>query len=424
MCMSLKMQVDRPRILMFAPLCYPPASSEAIATAKLLLAALDAGWEIDVISQSDFGQYYPTNINGVWEPLTRIVHNIDGIKKGGFFENVSHRAGLESFNSLQSISWARKALFAALRLASKKKYDFILSRATPQYGHLPALILSRWSGLPWIANWSDPIPPQKALPPYGQGPHSAIPNYLKSYCSAVVRNATWHTFPCERLRKYFCSYLPECAEKSSVIPHIALRRFRSQIQNNNGFSFSHTGSLTLRDPCVFLEGVRLFSQKARIERMFRIRFFGHGLGNLREMVKNLGLDNIISIEQGKTYEDTQQIIANSSVLVVIEAPCQEGIFFPSKFVDFVQTGHPILAVSPVNGTLTDILAANGGGIAADCLSPDAVEGAIETLYVAWKEGALVSRYGSSHLFNLFDENYVIGQYSEIFGQIRNKNGSH
>jgi uncharacterized membrane protein YeiH len=110
--------------------------------------------------------------------------------------------------------------------------------------------------------------------------------------------------------------------------------------------------------------------------------------------------------------------------VVLEAPCNQGIFFPSKFVDFVQTGRPILAVSPVNGTLADILTASGGGIVADCLSPDAVEVAIKTLYVAWKRGSLESMYGSSRLFNLFDENYVIGQYLEIFSRIRNETGSH
>src|SRR4030042_6669275 len=269
------MRVDRPPILMFAPLCYPPASSEAIAAAKLLLAILDAGWGVDAISQGDFGQYYPARTNGVWELLTRIVHNIDGIKKGGIIEILGRKPLMQSFGILQSISWARKALFTALRLASKKKYDFIPSRAAPQYGHLPGLILSRWLGLPWIANWSDPIPPQKAPPPYGQGPDAPIPRYLKSYCSAVARNATWHTFPCERLREYFRSYLPECAEKSSVIPHIALTRFRSQsVRMRKEFSLCHIGSLTFRDPNVFLEGISRFLRKNKIESPLHIRFIG------------------------------------------------------------------------------------------------------------------------------------------------------
>lgn len=419
--MSLRMPVDRPRILMFAPLCYPPAGSEAIATAKLLLAMLDAGWELDVISQADFGQYYPTKANGVWEALTRIVHNIEGIKKGSILRSLSHSSGAKSLNSLQSISWARKALFTGLGLLFRGKYDLILSRATPQYGHLPALILSRLSGIPWIANWSDPIPPQKAPPPYGQGPDASIPLYLRNYCSAVARNAAWHTFPCERLRKHFCSYLPELNIKSSVIPHIALSRFRAQMERkSNGFSLCHTGSLTLRDPSVFLEGMRKLLKETKIGDQFHIKFIGHPVEYVREVSSKLGLSEVISIEGVKTYEDTQEIISSSSVSVVIESPCEEGIFFPSKFVDFVQTGRPILAISPTNGTLADILSIYGGGIAVDCRSPDAVKKAIEKLYSAWKEGKLESEYASSRLFELFNENHVLGQYLEIFDRIRKR----
>jgi hypothetical protein len=419
------MEYYRPRILMFAPYCYPPAGSEAIATAKLLLAALDVGWEMDVISQSDLGQYYPANMNGIWEPITRIVHNIEGIKKGSIFQRLNNSSAVKFPNSLQSISWSWKALFVGLRLLSKKKYDFILSRATPQYGHLPALIVSRLSGVPWIANWSDPIPPQKAPPPYGQGPDAPVSPYLRSYFLSVAHNATWHTFPCERLRKYFCSYLPECIEKSSVIPHIALTRFLSQSASiGKDFSLCYIGSLTFRDPNVFLEGVSRFLQKNKIESSLHIRFIGLPLEILRETTRRLGLDQILSMEQVKSYEEAQGILVRSTVLIVLEAPCEEGIFFPSKFVDFVQTGHPILAVSPVNGTLTDILTTKGGGIAADCRSPDSVTRAIETLYWAWKMGSLESMYGSSHLFSLFNEQRVISRYLEIFSQIRNKGKSH
>lgn len=320
------MGINRPRILMFAPYCYPPAGSEAIATAKLLLAALDVGWEIDVISQGGFGNYYPANVNEVWKPIDRIVHNIEGIETVGIIKRLGRWKATHGTRSLESISWSWKASFLGLRLLSKKNYDFILSRATPQYSHLPALIISRFSGIPWVANWSDPIPPQKAPPPYGEGSDATIPVYLKRYCSAVARNATWHTFPCERLRKYFCSYLPECAEKSSVIPHIALTRFRTQSVNmSEDFSFCYIGSLTLRDPYVFLEGARRFLQKKEVGDPFHIRFIGLPLETLRKTTLKLGLDEIVSMEQPKSYEEAQEILARSTVLVVLEAACEEGI---------------------------------------------------------------------------------------------------
>jgi len=191
---------------------------------------------------------------------------------------------------------------------------------------------------------------------------------------------------------------------------------------NESFSLCYIGSLRFRNPDVFLEGVRRFLQNNKIKNSLHIKFIGLPLENLKETTRKLDLDEIVSMEPVKRYEDAQEILAESNVQVVLEAPCKEGIFFPFKFVDFVQTGHPILAVSPLNGTLADILSKNGGGIVADCLSPDAVEEAMKTLYSAWKEGSLESKYGSSHLFDLFDEKYVIGQYLEIFDRIRKKIG--
>lgn len=405
---------------MFAPLCYPPAGSEAIATAKLLLAALDAKWELDVVCQADFGQYYPATGDGVWESIAGIVHRIGASKSSGVLRRFRHRSATTAFGSLQSLRWAKKASSIGSRLLSRRKYDFILSRATPQYGHLPALVLSRSSGLPWIANWSDPIPPAQAPPPYGRGPHAAVPFYVRRYCSAVARRATWHTFPCERLLRYVSSYLPELLQKSSVIPHIALARFRSDLAvKNSKFSMCYAGSLGFRDPDVFLNGVRTFLDRMRLGEDIRVTFVGPPLESLRATVSHLNLDGVVSIEGTKSYEVTQEILARADVSVVLEPSFDEGIFFPSKFVDLVQTGRPILAVSPVEGTLSDIVLTNGGGIVADCRSSDAVAQAIERLYSAWAAGTLDSDYGSAHLFSLFSEEHVLEQYSEIFERIRN-----
>jgi len=412
------MSTDKPRILMFAPFCYPPAGSEAIVTSKLLLAMIDAGWHIDVISQADFGHYYPVSSHGTWDDIKKIIHNIEGIKKNSIFGKLSTLSGLPSF---RTICWVAKALRTANRLSAKIKYDFILSRAAPQYGHLPALIFSQWSKIPWIANWSDPMPPQKAPLPYGQGPSALLPVYLQEYCNAVVKNASWHTFPSERLRRYFSSYMSECGDKSSIIPHVALERFRSQPMNSpNEFSLCHPGSLTMRGPYIFLEGARLFLRNTKMDVPFKIKFIGLHSSDLQNASQKLNLESLISIEGVKRYEETQEICANSSVLVIIEADCEEGIFFPSKFVDFLQTGRPILAISPVVGTLKDIISQYGGGIAVDRSSPGAIANAIQKFYIEWKKRTLEEKYSSSRLFNLFSEKQVIEKYIEIFSLIKSR----
>ena len=79
------------------------------------------------------------------------------------------------FHAMQSLygnAWAALALRKGRELLSKNRYDVIMSRALPEYAHLPALILARESGIPWIANWNDPASLRLLPPPYGNGPDS------------------------------------------------------------------------------------------------------------------------------------------------------------------------------------------------------------------------------------------------------------
>ena len=75
----------------------------------------------------------------------------------------------------------------------------------------------------------------------------------------------------------------------------------------------------------------------------------------------MGVEDVIKIEAAVPYSQMPKVLAKSDVLVIIEAPLKEGIFMPSKIVDYVQIGHPILALTPVVGTITDIFSKHGGG---------------------------------------------------------------
>jgi len=395
-----------PRVLLFAPECFPPAGAEAIVTAKLVLAVLEAGWTIDVICQARAGQYYPAKTAGIWAPLRPVVHEIDPAKGG-----VPRK--------LHSINWVRQATALGHRLLKRQRHDVILSRIMPQYGHLPALALSHWYHVPWVANWSDPLPRQKAPPPYGVGPQTALSRFMTWYCRAAARQAAWHTFPCDRLRNYFTTWIPECGPKGSVIPHLALcRPVEEAMGQAKIFSLCHTGGLGLRKPDTFLEGVKLFLKKVPAREWTEVRFIGPNEETLPELARSLELQDIVHIEPRMSYEDSLSALAASAVSVVIEAPMTEGIFLPSKVTDIVQVGRPILAVSPVVGTLKDLLSSYGGGIAVDCTSPEAIAKGIESLFRSWQGGELDDSYGSDRLRQLFSDGTVLSAYREIFDRIQ------
>ncbi len=418
---SSKLSDSKPSILMFAPSCLPATGAEATVNAKLALAMHTAGWKIDVITRWPRNQYYPSGTGGVWAALSDVVHSV--------------RAGVTSSESgirldmvlsffrvgylVPDNMWVRQAVRLGRRLCRSNNYDVILSRALPSAAHLPALYCSREFAIPWIANWNDP---EFCPPPYTLGKSRVLNFFKRRLLERVSVSADWQTFPCERLRRYVASLLSVAINgKSSVIPHVLLPGLSHVAPDGacrKTFRLVHAGGCEQpRDPYPFLLGVKRFITKCGVAGSISVTFIGNQSAGFEELVQRLGLTDVVKTMGPMAYEDVQRLTRDCDVLVIIEAPCREGIFFPSKFVDYVQTGNPILAVSPATGTLADVLLAHGGGIAVDCGSADAIAHALARMHTEWARGTLHETYGSDRLAGLFDQERVLKMYLEIIGRL-------
>jgi glycosyltransferase involved in cell wall biosynthesis len=421
-----------PSILMFAPVCYPPANPEGIVTSKLVLAMLKAGWHVDVITSNRWARY-PAGAERLPPGLEGRIHTVRlprkwsaGCVAACLRSKVSSRVPYPPWGD----PWSVPALRQARVLLARHNYDFILSRALPIVGHTAALLLHRETDIPWIANWNDPTPFCMAPAPYGGGPvlgwaSKSLParvfaRGIREYLKSVARQAAWHTFPCERLRQYICSYLPvDVQARSSVIPHVALSSLRMPVEPCKSFTLCHSGSLLPpRSPDTLFAGIRLFLDETRPAEGIRVRFFGADLEHIRPRAAALGIAPLVSVEKGVPYEESLRALAQETVLVIIEPDMADGIFLPSKLVDYVQTGRPILALSPRCGTINDLLRENAGGISVDGGSPREVARALAVLYRAWKAGTLETDFGSHRLWPYFCEDAVIDTYRSLLGRLK------
>ncbi|MCP2500237.1 MAG: hypothetical protein NCA08_01510 [Deltaproteobacteria bacterium] len=409
----------KPRILMIAPSCYPPGNPEAFVNANLVLAALEDGWHVDVITMENLPHWYPNNLIA-WQKIASCMIPVIEHKKtlanqfSSFFKTFGR-----SCQFVKGGRWALPAADAAIQLASEKKYDFIISRVLPPMAHLAALIVALRTGIPWIANWNDPVPFRKSPKPYGEGKHSSLGFFAGRYYREVAERAIWHTFPCERLRKYVTSYLPSnINEKSSVVPHISLIDKAANVSRSSGFTLMHAGSLRPpRSPYVFLQGIKIFIDRVKPRSEFSTVFIVDRPEEVRNAARIHGVERFVRIENSRSYTEMPAALEVADVLVIIEALVDEGIFLPSKFVDYVRIGRPILAISPTVGTLADIIAEHGGGISVDGRSAEAVADALQLLYTEWMNGTLDSKYNSSTLYNLYNKKAILNKYIEIFNII-------
>jgi len=414
---------DIPRLLMIAQACYPPQAPEAAVNAKLVLAMRAAGWEVDVISRSNSGEVYPPSQSDPWAPVAQVTHSLYAEVSRSLPNTLRKiRGALRTGHVTHGLVWVDAAISLGMKLCRERHYDCILSRSSPYFGHLPALVIKRRTGLPWIANWNDPDPIEKYPPPYGQGPDARISPLTTRYFNAVSASADWHTFPSERLRRYCAGYLGNgVGEKSSVIPHVAIQRVGALPDRSAIMHFCHAGTVTApRDPKPLLMGIKHFiDQHPDAAREVAFKFIGTVPKDMGEFSAKLGISQIVQILGTLGYEETQRTLESEDVFVIVEAPMAEGIFLPSKFVDAIQLGKPIFAVSPREGTLADVLNSRGGGIAVDCTRPDEIARGLAQLHLAWKSGQL-SSYSSQQIESLYSEEFVLNEYRKLFKMLTNR----
>jgi hypothetical protein len=408
---------------MFSPAFAPFANAEAIVNNKLALAMLEEGWEVDIISRDFAGaSHYDYGSGWVepWLPLREHTHEISYKLGGKILRTLDiMRCAAKTFYPFDGCRWASRAYDKAISLHKKKNYDVILSRAFPEYAHLPALIFSKKTAVPWIANWNDPwmFLREKIV----KGNLQRNIGYMNSFfCKKVSRHASWHTFPTEKLRLKMSDYLgKDILKKSSSIAHIAVNTdIQYMKENKNIFKITYSGCISQhQDPEKFLEALAVFIRDNNASNRVVFEFIGFDPLGIEEMASKYGIRGNVKYIGKYNYKELIRKIAGSEVLLVIDPYDAEGIIMPSKFVDYVQTGRPILAITPKVSTLRDIISAHGGGVVAHHDSVEEISRALKELYGHWLAGTLDQAYGSFKLYNLFSPEKIISQYSAIFSRI-------
>lgn len=410
----------RYRILMFAPAFAPFANAEALVNSKLALAMLDAGWEIEVISRRLAGASpydYGSGWNDPWTALRGITHEIDDGYDGRVKRMAEIMEGaIVTGAVIHGCRWAGKAFKLAYKLHRQKPFDVILSRAFPESAHAAALALSSKTGIPWVANWNDPWEFLREGIRAGSLAEN-IGRLSAMFCKRVSRRANWHTFPAQKLRETMASYLGDGAEgRSSVIPHVALRQnHKTGSSMRDYFTICYMGRISKpHNPEVLFCALVRFLKEHPEASSIRFRFVGLDDFGLQNLAEKHGLQRNCSTEARLPYLEALRIASTSDVLIVIDPPELHGMILTSKFVDYVQTGRPILALTSIGGTLSEILGRYGGGIAVDNSSEIDICNAISEFYSRWCDSELNDAYGSANLYSHFSPERIVALYKDLF----------
>ena len=377
------------RILFIAPSSYPINGPEAMVNAKHLFLLSKAGYSVDLICRGvrNVGNIYPTQdgmpfyfskLNSIhvitvdtqWNLSTLFHHFLSFIKSGYVYK--------ASDWSLDAIKYCEENLLL-------DSYDFIFTKDYPS--EVVGVYFSKKYGMKWIPTWNDPYMWKKYPSPYGFGPKYKVNFIRKKLIRDIGKYSYLNIFPSSRLRDYMLSYMEGMQRDRCVImPHILLDALPKKCTHKSEhiLRMIYAGSIGKeRNPITFFRALHRFVNNYP-ERKIEVTFLGviQGLSSeyIRDNINRLNLAEVIHFMKPVSYEDSFKIVDEFDLCLIIEAPCEEGIFLPSKLIDYLQNQKVIFTISPKNGVLSDLYKKGVVDYFSDVLDENSIYASLVEIY--------------------------------------------
>lgn len=409
------------RLLMIAT-GYPPyLFSENLCNGKLVMALMDAGIDVDVISRVDEGPSYGSEWSEPWnilKPTANIISYPSGNKLTRAID-VLYSGIIMGGNYHPGIRWARRAYQKALDLIKTNHYDAILTRSPNDIPHLVGEKLKRKTGILWIANWNDPAAPIWPEP-YKHNYSDKVQRGKTAETERLLRAADVNSFPSDSLRQHFCKHFPFLTDsKTAVFPHIGLvDRFWPKAAegfNDGKLRFLHSGNLSAeRNPETTFQALQQLINDGISD--FEFHIMGHINDYTQSLIDKYRLNDYVKCIGSFPYMEALSKMQAYDVLVLLEAKLERGIFFASKFTDYLQTGKPILAISPKEGFAADMLTGKKSEYLAHNTSVLSIKTALNSIIEQWKEMRM-TQCASRQLFQELSAQNVAESYRKLLSGI-------
>ncbi|WP_298880781.1 glycosyltransferase [uncultured Polaribacter sp.] len=214
----------------------------------------------------------------------------------------------------------------------------------------------KFAGKNIISVYHDPFPISVYPKPYSKSNKFKEFFKIKNLQKAIALSNTV-VFPSQRLFEWYLNDYKIDEKKVEIIPHAVDELSISGIikKETNEITITHTGTLLKpRNPKCFLE---IFND-LKFDNTY-INFYG-GINNIvYEDLKVFEGSKYINIYNYRIpYKESLEISFRSDFLLLIESNGEFNPFLPTKFVDYINTGRPIIILSPLKSEISRLVGVN------------------------------------------------------------------
>ncbi|MGL5988017.1 MAG: glycosyltransferase [Burkholderiales bacterium] len=262
------------------------------------------------------------------------------------------------------MSWWFGAVPAGLRLIRKYKPAAIWSTYPIATAHRIGATLNRLTGLPWIADFRDPM----AQPNYPRDP--AIWQSFKQIEIQTLAQARFATFTSPgAIRAYRHNYPDLPAEKLVLLENgydeeaFVLAATRKPVVAVEGrIVLLHSGIVysSERDPTQLFAAMQLFRQSGHPlahRLLLRLRATGND-EFIREKIAAAGITDMVELAPPIPYADAlAEMLTVDGLLLLQAANCNDQI--PAKAYEYLRARRPLLALTDLVGDTAGVVSRAG-----------------------------------------------------------------
>lgn len=196
--------------------------------------------------------------------------------------------------------------------------------------------------------------------------------------------------------------------------------FCFKVKRQNIFDIVYTGRMydvTLRNPHLLFEAIRLLHKDGLLDSDFRMRFFIDKLGQrvVRELQDRYGIQQYVQVNDYVPLHEIPTLLQSASIILVFSNKTTEkGPFgiMTTKFFEALGVEKPILCVRSDESCLADAIRETNAGLAAT--NVEEVKAFIQEKYEEWKLNGYTHQQVNAEKKQLFSRQYQAKQFVQIF----------
>lgn len=264
------------------------------------------------------------------------------------------------------ITWCLFAVPVGLWMIRRYKPAVILSTYPIPTALLIGLILQRFTGLPWVADFRDPML-QDDYPSSER--QRRVYRWLERQ---VIYKCHQAIFTTRGTLEFYRQRYPESLHsKFAVIENgydedafnaLSFHRPSQLREKSTCLTLVHSGTLysTDRDPSAFFEAISLLKLQGKVDSL-SLRVILRGTGDdpyFRRIAANYGVADIVKVEPAVTYYSALQEMLDADALLVFQGPTV-NTQIPAKIYEYFRARKPICGLVEPSGEAARTLVAAG-----------------------------------------------------------------